>query len=336
MLDVSQRLHKPNVIVLHNENPDWPQSDKDWAMKFVEMLTGGLQDEGYVVKPVKFFDDLSALDLYDPRQWLIWNWGEEMAGESWTEPLVAAELDRRGFAYTGASTEVLKFSNNRLDVKQRLRDSGLPTLPAQVFTTPEQAAREWTIFPAIVKGANQHASFGISGDSIAHNPDQLAKRVAYMRSEYNDNSLVEQFLDSREFQVAVWGNGKPEVLPPVEFDYSAFSDMRDRLYTFEWKFDRTSRGYREIKMPCPAPADKPLWRERLEKTALEAYKVIGLRDYGRIDMRMLGDEPQVLDVNPNPDLDHISVLYTGAKLQGLNYGQMASCILDWASARMPK
>ncbi|MEK7440673.1 MAG: hypothetical protein AABZ78_07765 [Chloroflexota bacterium] len=335
MPDVSRRLSKPNIIILHNENPAWPQSDKDWAMKFVEMLANGLHDEGYVVEPIKFFDRLAVLDSYNPREWLIWNWGEEMAGESWTEPLVAAEMDKRGFAYTGASTEVLAFSNNRLDVKQRLRDSGLPTLPAQVFTTPEQAARAWTIYPAIVKGANQHASFGISGDSIAHNPDQLARRVAYMRSEYNDNSLVEQFLDSREFQVAVWGNGKPEVLPPVEFDYSVFSDMRDRLYTFEWKFDRSSRGYREIKMPCPAPADKPHWRERLEKTALEAYKAVGLRDYGRIDMRMLGDEPQVLDVNPNPDLDHISVLYTGAKLQGLNYGQMASRILQWASARMP-
>ncbi len=335
MPEAVQRTSKPNVIILHNENPTWPQSDKDWAMKFVEMLASGLRGEGYVVEPVKFFDSLAVLDSYNPREWLIWNWGEEMAGEAWTEPLVTAEMDKRGFAYTGASTEVLAFSNNRLDVKKRLRDSGLPTLPAQVFTTPEQAACEWTIFPAIVKGANQHASFGISGDSIAHNPDQLSKRVAYMRSEYNDNSLVEQFLDSREFQVAVWGNGKPEVLPPVEFDYSVFSDMRDRLYTFEWKFDRSSRGYREIKMPCPAPADKPHWRKRLENTALEAYKAIGLRDYGRIDMRMLGDEPQVLDVNPNPDLDDISVLYTGAKLQGLNYGQMASRILHWASARMP-
>jgi hypothetical protein len=52
-------------------------------------------------------------------------------------------------------------------------------------------------------------------------------------------------------------------------------------------------------------------------------------------MRMLGDEPQILDVNPNPELDPESVVLAGAKVRGMTYGQMASRIIQLAAARLP-
>lgn len=36
--------------------------------------------------------------------------------------------------------------------------------------------------------------------------------------------------------------------------------------------------------------------------------IFGLRDYARFDLWMLGDEPQVLDVSANPELDLLSVV----------------------------
>jgi D-alanine-D-alanine ligase len=89
-------------------------------------------------------------------------------------------------------------------------------------------------------------------------------------------------------------------------------------------------------MPCPAPLDRPEWRARLEEVAVEAYQAVGLRDYGRFDLRMLGDEPQILDVNTNPELDPLSVVLAGAQARGMNYGQMVSQIIQFASVRMPR
>ena len=149
------------------------------------------------------------------------------------------------------------------------------------------------------------------------------------------DSIVEPFLDTREFQVAVWGNDNPEALPPSEIVYSMFTEMRDRLHTQEWKIDRLSRGYKEIQMPCPAPLDRPDWRASLEAMAVKAYQVVGLRDYARFDMRMLGNEPQILDVNANPELDPLSVVLAGAQAKGMTYGQMTSRIIQFASVRMP-
>lgn len=333
MPDASPRK-QPHILVLYNENPAWPQVDKDWSAEFVAQMHTGLQEQGYTFETLKFFDDLSPLDAYDPRQWLVWNWGEEFAGQPWSEALVTDALEARGFAFTGAGSAALRASQNRLDLKHRLQAAGLPTLPARVFSDPAQAA-EWTHYPAIVKGNTQHASFGIDRQSIVDNPAELAQRIAYVHDTLKDESLVEPFLDTREFHVAVWGNAAPEALPPLEYDYSVFTDRRDRLYTYEWKFDRTSRGFNEIKMPCPAPADRPDWQARLQTVAVAAYTALGLRDYGRLDFRMLGDEPQILDANANPDLDYPSVLPAGARALGYTYGQMVDRILRFAAERMP-
>jgi D-alanine-D-alanine ligase len=333
MADAS-RHKKPKIIVLYNENPDWPQSDRDWAQEVITLMLDGLREQAYAFEAVKFFDDLSALDAFDPREWLVWNWGEELAGQPWSEAHVAEVLERRGFVYTGAAPETFRFTQNRLRVKQRLQAAGLPTLPARVIADPAQAP-EWKLYPAIVKGANQHASYGIGRESIVETPIELARRVAFLRQAFDDEALVEPFLDTREFHVGVWGNRAPEALPPLEFDYCVFPDMRDRLYTYEAKFDRASRGYNEIKMLCPAPADRPDWQARLQAVAVQAYTLLGLRDYGRLDLRMLGDEPQILDVNPNPDLDVTSVLPAGARALGMTYGQMVDRIVSYAAERMP-
>jgi D-alanine-D-alanine ligase len=325
---------KPNVVVVNNENPDWPDLDKQYADEMLELLHAGLEEEGYTYQSFKFFDDLSFLDAFDPREWLVWNWGEEWAGIPWSDAEVAEEIERRGFVYTGTTPSVMRLAQNRMTIKEHLRAAGLPTLPARVFTNPEDA-HEWTVYPAIVKGANQHASVGIDRESVVTSSEQLARRILYLRQCHDDDSLVEPFLDSREIQVAVWGNAQPEALPASEILYTPFSDMRDRLHTREWKIARDSRGYREILMPCPAPADRPDWRARAEAIAVDAYRAVGLRDYARFDLRMLGDEPQILDVNPNPELDPQSVVLAGAKAQGMTYGQMAGRIIQLAAERMP-
>lgn len=324
-----------NIIVLANDNPTWTPVDRAISDAMVDMMLTGLRAEGHTVQLVTYFDNLDGLKAFDPREWLIWNWGEEMAGQSWTEALVAAEIEKLGFAYTGSPPEVLERTKSRHYLKTCLRAAGIPTLPWRVFTD-ETHAEAWPHFPAIVKGANQHSSYGITPDSVVHNAEQLARQIRVMRANLNDDSFVEPFLDTREFHVAVWGNGTLEALPPVEYDFTGLDDMHERLYTYAAKFDRASHAYKAIGTFCPAPADRPDWGERLKEVSIAAYRVAGLRDYGRIDLRMWDDEPQVLDINPNPDIDPISVLPISSQAIGLNYGQMATRILRHAAERMPQ
>src|SRR5687768_7719982 len=159
MMSIEATMNKPNrkpsILAITNENPEWPALDKQYADEMWSLLLGGLEEEGYTYRAFKFFDDLRALDEFDPHEWLVWNWGEEWAGEAWSDAIVAEEIERRGFAYTGSTPETLRLTQNRMAVKNRLQSAGIPTLTARVFGDSRQAA-EWTSYPAIVKGANQH------------------------------------------------------------------------------------------------------------------------------------------------------------------------------------
>jgi len=325
---------KPNILVLYNFNPDWPESDLAWTRRMVRQLTGALTFTGYTARAYPIFDTLAILDQFNPRDWLIWNWVEELGGQPWTDAIIAAELEARGFAFTGSPAAVLSFSVDRMNIKQRLQELGLPTLPAQRFSQPEQAGG-WDVFPAIVKGCTQHGSFGIEPEAVVYNTTQLAARIHYLRTELNSDALVEQFLDTREFHVGVLGNGRAEALLPVEYDYSAFLEESQRLFAYSYKHDETSPGYHAVKMHCPAPQDNAQWRVRLQEVAVGAFQALGIYDYGRIDLRMLGDEPQVLDVNPNCDIDFTSAFMLGAKTQGLAYHQTIQKIVEQATERMP-
>lgn len=324
----------PHIIVLYNENPAWPQADKDWSDQMLALMWQGLREIGASFSPLSFFDDLSGLDAFDPAASLVFNWGEELAGQPWSEAAVAVELERRGFTYTGASPEVFRRTQNRQVTKEQLRAAGVPTLPYAVVTSAAETAT-WAAYPAIAKGLNQHASYGIGPESVVSGPAELARQVAYLRETFADDTLVEPFLDTREFHVAVWGNHPPEALPPVEHDYSVFAEMNERLYTYQWKFDRTSRGFNEIQMHCPAAADEPELQARVIAAAVGAYQALGLRDYGRIDLRLLDGVPQVLDVNPNPGIDPMDVLPHSAAQLGLTFGQMIGRILSFAAERLP-
>ena len=322
------------VIAITNENPDWPDLDKQYADETWECLLEALAAEGIAYQSFKFFDDLGFLDQFDPCEWVVWNGGEELCGRPWSDAEVADELERRGFAYTGADPAALRATQNRARIKESLRAAGLPTLPWRVFGD-HRVIDGWSHFPAIVKGLNQHASVGIDRDAVVTSPTELEARVAYLHEAHDDEALVEPFLDTREFQVAVWGNESPEALPPSEIVYTAFTDPRDRLHTQTWKIDRESRGYREITMPCPAPADRPDWQARIEAVGVGAFRALGLRDFARFDLRMLGDEPQILDANANPELDLQSVVIAGGRARGLSFGQMVRRIVEHAATRRP-
>jgi D-alanine-D-alanine ligase len=71
--------------------------------------------------------------------------------------------------------------------------------------------------------------------------------------------------------------------------------------------------------------------ERLGETALSVYRILKLRDYGRIDMRLTDKgEVYVIEGNPNPWLSSNSEFFMAAKKSGRTYADMVEAIVDLA------
>jgi len=118
-------------------------------------------------------------------------------------------------------------------------------------------------------------------------------------------------------------------------DFTAFQNIRDRLCTFESKFDPQSISYNLIEMRLPAPLSQDEQRQ-IESIAISAYCAVGCRDYARLDIRLRDGIFYVLDINPNADISPDTSLAMAAEVAGLSYGHLASLLINLAAERHPK
>ncbi len=141
-------------------------------------------------------------------------------------------------------------------------------------------------------------------------------------------------MDSAEYNVSVWGSHQANaaVLGISTMTYDAFSDIHDRLCTFEAKWDPKSVPYQRIPAVCPAPVPPEL-KDEIERVSIAAFIASGCRDYGRIDLRLKNGHPMVLDVNANCDVSPDGGFANAAQAAGLSYGQMMEQIVRFAWQR---
>ena len=328
------RNEPARVLILSNEDSTWTTADyAEVELELTRMLNGlieqGFQTEVFTVRH-SVANELGRQACYPRDRWLIFNWCEQYFDRPWTDAEIVGELEQLGYVFTGADASGMRLSMDKAAVRQRLAAAGVRVPLGQVYTG--EHCEDWTIFPAIVKPANQHSSYGVSRRSLVENQAELRRQVQWVLAEFGGQVVVEEFVDGREIHVALIGNRELEVLPPLEIDYSLFDDRRDRIYTNEAKFDKQQLPYYLTKFLCPAPLDAATLR-RVEDTARAAYHLGGCRDYGRVDLRLQQGEPLVLDVNPNADLTFESDHAIGSKMSGWTYGQMAARIVECALER---
>jgi D-alanine-D-alanine ligase len=322
------------IVLLYNLNPDWSQKDIQECHTAASVLTDSLVRIGHRVHKVcvQSAELETFLEGYSPSDHIIFNWCEELPGIPRSEYQVAQTLERMGYTFTGSGSQTLALGQDKPRVKRLLRKKQVPIPRWQIYLSADRIS--WTRFPAIVKLAFEHCSFGITRESVVQSTSELVKRVRYVVDEMQQPALVEEFIDGREFHVGVIGNDNLLVLPSAEIDYSPFNDIHDRLCTYESNYDPTSVAYQLTlpKLPVVLTEEQI---GRLEEIVIAAYRAIGCRDYARMDVRLRDGDFYLLDVNPNPDISADTSLVLGAELDGLSYGKLGSLLINLATQRHP-
>jgi len=166
----------------------------------------------------------------------------------------------------------------------------------------------------------------------------LEKRVAHVLANYRQPALVEEFIAGREIYVSVLEriDQEPQTFPFFEIDFSDMPDDRPKIVSFEGKWVEDSIEYKGTR-PVRCEKLAPELRARVAKTALDAFRAVGLRDYARMDIRLSPDGvPYVIDVNPNCDLSDLAGGFSkAAKAAGLSYRELIVRIIGLALARQP-
>ena len=132
----------------------------------------------------------------------------------------------------------------------------------------------------------EDASIGIDSGAVVKTMKALKKRVEFIINKFKQPAIVEEYIDGREFNIAVIGNGnETRALPPSEIEFVDFPDGVPKICCYEAKWVTESPLYKKTVPACPANVPDSL-RDELQSVALRAYETMGCRDYARVDVRV--------------------------------------------------
>ena len=273
-------------------------------------------------------DELAVLAQYDA----LFNLAESTVGSEVTEDVIAEKLEEMGMVFTGAGPDALRKCANKAWTKALLISQNIPTPRYQVVHNEGETVSGLE-YPLIVKPVAEDGSTGIDDDSVVWNERRLEQKIAQILRVYRQPALVEEFIDGREINAALIGNGEArQVLPLSEIIFPSCEE-RPRILSFACNWLAGSFAYENTGSCCPADLDTGT-AEEIRAIALRACRVVGCRDYTRVDLRLRGDTPYVLEVNPNPCINPVwSGFIASAGVAGLSYDQAVNEILASALAR---
>ncbi|MGD0676128.1 MAG: D-alanine--D-alanine ligase [Polyangiaceae bacterium] len=335
----SKRGRAKRVAVLYNVDYEdaGPDLDPAWAARaevglVAASVAAALSSSGCEAQLVPV-DDLSSLRarLAELEADCAFNLCESLAGDARLESAVPLILELLGLPFTGSPPEVLSFALRKDRVKQRLEAAGIPTPAGQVMASPGDPCD--LTFPLIVKPVREDGSVGIWRTSVVHSRTELEGAVRAILVKLRQPSLVEQFIDGREFNVALLGHPTPRVLPLSEIDFDALPADAPRIVSYDAKW--TSGSADDLgTVPVLHPLLPSTVAARVRRVATEAFRAVGVRDYGRVDVRLaLNGVPYVVDVNPNCDLSPTAGMARAAAAVGIDFGAFVHLLVRYALRR---
>ena len=258
---------------------------------------------------------------------LAFNLCEGIDGVASLESSVISSLELLGVPYTGSGSWTTSVCLRKHIVNTLLESAGLP-VPR--FGVAHVGAPLPSVgYPAICKPAAEDASLGIEQRSVVKSARALHARVSEMHEEWDD-VIVQRFIPGREVNVGIVGT---QVLPIAEIDFSAMPDEYWRIVSYRSKWQTGSDEDLGSIPHCPANLPDALAAE-LGRIALAAWRVVGGKGYGRVDMRI--DEsgrPWILEVNANPDFAPTAGLARMARTAGIDYATRVRLVCEQALAQ---
>jgi D-alanine-D-alanine ligase len=275
---------------------------------------------GYTVERIGNIRSLAAR-LVSGAAWdFVFNIAEGLSGPG-RESQVPCLLEAWNIPYSFSDPLVLALCLHKGMTKLIIRDAGLATPAFAILETAAQARQVNLPYPLFAKPVAEGTGKGITAASKIENPAELERTAAALLAEFRQSVLVETFLPGREFTAGITGTAETARLAGcMEIHYSRGAG--GDIYSYANKADYENRvSY--------TPGRDTAALEAAE-LALAAYRALGCRDGGRVDLRCdAAGKPSFIEINPLAGLNPIhSDLPIAARLCGVSYGQLIREILE--------
>ena len=292
----------------------------------IDAIEEALRDLGYETDRIGHLRALTRRLAAGNRWDFVFNIAEGLRGFG-REAQVPALLDAWEIPYTFSDPLVLSLTLHKGLTKRVIRDLGIPTPDFAVVETPEEIAAVALPFPLFAKPVAEGTGKGVTAASKIVDPVGLDRVCRELLAVFRQPVLVETFLPGREFTVGIIGTGA-EAFAPAVMEVHLTEKAEKEVYSYANKEDW--HGRIEYRLAADAMA-----RAAVE-TALAAWRGLGCRDGGRIDLRADAKGiPHFMEVNPlaglRPGHSDLPIL---CELAGISYRELIAGIMRSALKRI--
>lgn len=238
-------------------------------------------------------------------------------GRGGEDGIAQAILTYQKIPYTGSDVLSSALTMDKLKTKLVWKALGLPVADYVMVDKSQSidvnAIVKQLNLPLFVKPSHEGSSVGMT----RVNEVSELKAAIEVAFQYDDVVMVESFLAGPEFTVAIVGE---EVLPSI------YIKPATNFYDYDAKYLSDSTQYF-----CPSGLSEDKERE-IRQLALEAYKAVGCRGWGRVDIMFdQNEKPYLLEVNTAPGMTDHSLVPMAAKQHGWSFSELVNRILNLAT-----
>jgi D-alanine-D-alanine ligase len=302
------------------------QNKEKYNPRTVRRIADALEQGGHNVRiidgnmrVIESLHEFMPRVLEGERMALVFNLAYGIQGESrYTH--VPAMLEMLGIPYVGSGPEGHALALDKVITKIIMQKHGISTPDFWVFSTAVEDMSE-VRYPVIVKPKMEAVSYGLK---IVNNENDLREAARFIINEFQQQALVEQFIRGREFCVGLLGNDNLEAFPLLEIDLEGDPDG------IQTAGDKLRKLREKV---CPALVSKNL-ADEMVRLSKKAFRVLGLRDFARVDIRMDENENiYLLEINSMASLGLSGAYVNAAQVAGYDYMRLVNKMLDVAAVR---
>ena len=286
--------------------------EKEISIKTGEAVASALERLGHDVTRILAGPGLeSSLRAAEVEQVFL-----ALHGRMGEDGKVQGLLEVMGLAYTGSGVLASSLAMNKTFAKKLFRLHNLPT-PCGYSVRRGEVHRLFDLhgdlgFPCVVKPAVGGSSVGLT---VVRREQDLPAAVA-LAQRYGGEALVERRVEGRELTVGILDD---QVLGSCEIAHGADS------FDYRVKYQTGARYFLPPRLSATRLAN-------VEALALSAYRALGCRSYGRVDLLCSEtDNDVVLEVNTLPGMTPLSLLPKIAAHAGMGFDALVSRILELAT-----
>ena len=303
-------MTKPTIAVLMGGK----SAEREISLQTGAGVHKALASLGYPSQPFDYDDDLVD-ELQRAKPAAVFNALHGGAGEDGT---VQAVLDWLGIGYQGSGARACAVAMDKWQTKALLAAEGLPCprgIRVRAADAPLFPVLEKFGLPCVVKPNAEGSAVGVA---LVRSPSDWPAAVAQASIGAAD-ILVEEYIEGREFTVAILGD---EALPLVEIT------PHDTFYTYRAKY--TAGGSTHT---VPA-ALEPALAKSMQRDARALHRALGARDYSRVDIMLSPSGTYaILECNTLPGLTPLSLFPDAARAAGISYEALIERLLVCALSR---